>query len=180
MSNFGTGEKISAACREQYTYNAETGVLTRISGAAPHTNIGPVTAVGVDGYYYTRVCRKQIAAHRIAWFLVHGRWPTGQIDHINGNQLDNRLANLREVDAAQNQWNSKLRKDNKSGYKGVYQRRNGSFISYISVRGKRLNLGTFPTAEIAHAAYRMASEQYHGQFANPTGIRSVATPEKQG
>jgi hypothetical protein len=86
------------------------------------------------------------------------------IDHINGNTLDNRKSNLRVCTPTENRINSKVRKDNKSGYKGVHQRGNRWWAELVS-KGKRYRFGSFLTPEDAAKAYDRAARKYHGEFA---------------
>ena len=58
-----------------------------------------------DGYRHMKINHKCYLAHRLAWLYVHGEWPDGQIDHINGNRKDNRIENLRLVCNKQNSEN---------------------------------------------------------------------------
>lgn len=60
-------------------------------------------------------------AHRLAWLYAYGRWPSGQIDHINRDNSDNRLSNLRDVDSRTNARNKGLYKRNKYGISGIYK-----------------------------------------------------------
>lgn len=88
-----------------------------------------------------------------------------EVDHINGNGLDNRRSNLRIVTHAENMLNARPRADNTSGFKGVsFHRATGKWQSGIRINGKRRGLGLFATPEDAHAAYCAASEALHGQF----------------
>ena len=87
-------------------------------------------------------------------------------DHINGNILDNRRANLRTCTNSQNQANSKLRKDNTSGYKGVnFIPKTKNWQASIRLKGKKLYLGHFVNKELAARAYNSAAKLYFGKFA---------------
>lgn len=117
-----------------------------------------------DGYWIIALGGRQHYAHRLAWLLAYGVWPTNQIDHINGVRDDNRLANLRDVPRAYNQQNlHRAEKDNRStGVLGVKkEHRNDTYYARIGVSGKQRHLGTFPTAEEAHQAYLQAKRRLH-------------------
>lgn len=94
-----------------------------------------------------------------------------EIDHINGDTLDNRRSNLRFVTRSQNCANQKIRSTNKSGFKGVNWKKpgkrqpTGRWVSRISVGMKRIQLGYFSTAEEAARAYDAAAQHYFGEFA---------------
>ena len=93
------------------------------------------------------------------------RWT--QIDHINGNGLDNRKCNLRFANANQNQHNRKTNKNNKSGYKGVcWHKRHNKWISRISINNKLIHLGLFNDKLDAANTYNNAAIKYYGEFAN--------------
>jgi len=88
------------------------------------------------------------------------------IDHINGNTLDNRKLNLRPCNNQENQWNRKINKNNKSGFKGVYQdKKSGRWRAVISINKKRTHLGSFADPKTAHAVYVESAKKYYGEFA---------------
>ena len=101
------------------------------------------------------------SAHRIIWKMIHNAEPP-EVDHRNGDALDNRLDNLRAADRG---GNSKNRRSQNPLGKGVTRRKTG-FEATIAVNGKDYYLGRFPTAEDAHAAYCEAAKRLHGEFAN--------------
>lgn len=102
------------------------------------------------------------AEHRLAWLYVFGAWPEGDIDHINGNRSDNRIANLRECSRGENLQNTRLRKDNTSGYPGVsFSKSKNRWISRIRVDGKRIWVGTFSDPDSAYNAYLKAKKIHH-------------------
>jgi hypothetical protein len=89
------------------------------------------------------------------------------IDHINGNGLDNRRANLRLATVAQNAWNSKKRNP-RSGYKGVwFAAEKGLWRAAIVYHGRRIHLGYFKDKIAAAKAYDIAARKYYKQFARP-------------
>jgi hypothetical protein len=89
------------------------------------------------------------------------------IDHINGNGLDNRRANLRLATVAQNAWNSKKRNP-RSGYKGVWFAADKDlWRASIVCHGRRIHLGYFKDKMAAARAYDTAARKYYGEFAKP-------------
>jgi hypothetical protein len=94
-------------------------------------------------------------------------FPEGkQVDHINGNPLDNRRANLRICENAQNNRNKGLTKASTSGYKGVsFSKQIGKWRAYIVTNYRQTSLGLFDNPLDAAKAYNVAALKYHGEFA---------------
>ena len=129
-----------AAVKDRLSYNPDTGEIRRGDRPA-FTSVNKNTP---RGYYVGKLSNVQMYAHRVAWALQTGDWPVGQIDHINGDSLDNRWANLRDVTAEQNQKNRKLNRNNKSGVSGVfYWHKVEAWRVQIKHRGKMLWIGDF-------------------------------------
>ena len=112
-----------------------------------------------------RVLGVSFSEHRVAWAIYHGEWPDLQIDHLNGDPSDNRLANLRLATNQMNSCNSKLPRNNKSGRIGVNLTKYGSWRAEICVHQKRIHLGCFDSFEAACAA-RVAAEREYGFHPN--------------
>ncbi len=88
-----------------------------------------------------------------------------QVDHINGNGLDNRKINLRIATSQQNNHNQRMRKDNKSGYKGVsWSNTAKAWKAQIRLFGKTINLGFFDCPKSAYEIYCDASIKLHKDF----------------
>lgn len=119
-----------------------------------------------NGYLVHRFFGCNLRAHRIAFALMTGRWPSHDIDHQNGVRDDNRWNNLREATRSQNLRNSALRPHSRSGFKGVYQPKGKqSFTAYISIGNRKVHLGQFRTAAEAHARYMQAAKNVAAGFA---------------
>ena len=103
-----------------------------------------------------------ILLHRVIMAAPDGL----EVDHRNGNGLDNRRDNLRVATHADNMKNTRMRGNNTSGFKGVYwDNFTGRWMAAIGHQGKFKNLGRFDTAEEAHAAYSAAATELFGEFA---------------
>ena len=114
--------------------------------------------------------RSQWAGNRYVKVKLHRvlmNAPDGlQVDHIDGNGLNNRRCNLRLVTNTQNCWNQRRAKNNTSGYRGVsFDARRGCWQANIRVNGKLKYLGRFETPKDASAAYDAAALKAFGQFA---------------
>ena len=150
--------------REVLTYDEATGVFRWKIRVAQRAKAGDVAgSAHSDGYRHIRVDGAMYKLHRLAWLYVYGRWPSAHIDHVNGIRDDNRLANLREADNAQNHQNKKrAQSNNASGYLGVcWHSQNRKWRAQIQAEGKKVQLGYFDTPEEAHAAYLKAKAELH-------------------
>lgn len=109
---------------------------------------------------------KRYFQHRLIWLYVHGVWPNGFIDHIDGDPKNNRIENLREASCTENLWNTRRSRKNTSGYKGVsWDRKTCSWRAYVTANGKTHWLGNFQTKEAAFAARVATADKLHGEFA---------------
>lgn len=157
--------------KELFSYNEESGRLIWKSRPKwSRVKIGSdVGSLSSCGYSHVYLGGKTYLTHRIIWLYVYGRWPVNEIDHRNGDKLDNRLANLREATINQNKQNRRISRRNKTGFKGVYIAPYGKYRAAIEImidgRRKTIHLGSHNTPESAHAAYQMAAQKYHGEFA---------------
>ena len=107
-----------------------------------------------DGYIVVRVNRTGYQASRVIWAMIHGAFPTEQIDHINHYRSDNRICNLREATSTENNRNRTLANNNTSGFVGVtWSRRQRKYKAMIGLNGVQKYLGYFDTKNDAKAAY---------------------------
>jgi hypothetical protein len=151
-------------------YDAETGVLTwkprGVSGWDKRWAGKPAFNCHWNGYRVgVLLGRRSIGAHRVAFKLVHG-FDAPEIDHINGDRADNRIANLRSVTTTENRRNAARPRHNTSGCVGVHFKKDKQkWVAYISLADRYTHIGYFPTKEGAIAARKQA-ERDHGFHPN--------------
>lgn len=154
--------------RELFIYESD-GRLRRIKGGLKKH---PSAKAG-NGALQAWADGKVWYIHHLVW-IYHYDWPLPyHIDHINRDRADNRVENLRAATKSQNAFNSKIRSDNTSGFKGAYfdkcQAGKKKWKARIQVNGKGISLGCFETVEEASKAYNKAVLRYAGEFANVGG-----------
>lgn len=114
-------------------------------------------------YHHCLLLHREILARMLGRELL----TTEEVDHINGNGLDNRRENLRLANRAQQNRNTRMKRNNTSGFKGVsYHKPNNRWCAYITVNSKTVYLGSFLTPEEAHEAYCKKATEVYGEFAN--------------
>lgn len=144
-------------------YDPETGIFRWRLRTARRVIVGSIAGDIANGYRRISLDGKKHWAARLAWLYVHGVYPKGQIDHIDGDPLNNRIHNLRDVSHAVNQQNQKRpHRQNKVGMLGVVcDRRSGKFLAKICLNGKTKFLGSYASAIEAHQAYLSAKRNLH-------------------
>ena len=104
-------------------------------------------------------------AHRLVYLLHHGYLPQ-YIDHIDGNRLNNFIANLRPATKSQNALNKRLDEKNTSGYRNVYwHKAYKKWRVSLMVARKTIHIGSFDDLELAGLVATEARKKYHGEFA---------------
>jgi len=111
-------------------------------------------------YKVVKIYGKEYKIHRIIWALHNGSFPKGQIDHIDGDTLNNRIDNLRDVDNITNSKNRAIQSNNKSGYHGISVLPSGNYRVRINDNKKRISVGTFPDFDSAYKARLEAEIKY--------------------
>lgn len=157
------GELTAEFVRSILDYDPETGAFRW------RTRRGTVAAGSVagrfdrDGYREISINRRTYRAHRLAWLMTYGAWPSKDIDHINGLPYDNRISNLRDVTPSKNMQNLRRgHRDSKSGLLGAHWRAaSNTWHSTIKLRGAEHYLGKFDTEIEAHRAYVDAKRKLH-------------------
>jgi hypothetical protein len=118
-----------------------------------------------NGYCYVNIDRKPIKFHRIVFLYCHGYLPE-VIDHINGIRHDNRVENLRLANKEENCLNSKMPKNNSSGFKNVsWSKVANKWTVQMTVNKKYTNFGYYKDIELADLVAQEARSLYHGAFA---------------
>ena len=152
--------------RDMFYYDSDTGLFTRLKTTSSNAIAGMIAGgVRPDGYVYIQFAGRRYYAHRLAWLYVHGHFPVGEIDHVDGDPSNNRLNNLRDVSKSVNQQNLKRAKShNPHKLLGVrFDKRTSKnpWVTRIVTNKKVVHLGCFSSAEEAHQAYLTAKRQHH-------------------
>lgn len=173
--------------RERLKYDPDTGVFLWTGRGCKRLNhclIGrPAGSLTPNGYIGIELGHGRFAAHRLAWKYVHGADPTGEIDHINGDRTDNRIANLRDTSRAENARNMCLPSHNKSGVIGVcFKQDRGKWMASIKINRRIHYLGNFHDKADAIAARKAAEARFrfhpnHGRPANGMPASPALSPE---
>ena len=152
--------------KQHLNYNPETGVF--VWRYNPNRNAqwnfmwpGKVAgSVTEKGYCRIRLLNKGIRAHRLAFLYVYGYMPK-EVDHIDGDKLNNKIDNLRDVTHSENMRNAKKYPTNTTGVTGVtYRKSADKWLAYITVHQKRIHGGIFNTKEEAVAARQRLEKKY--------------------
>lgn len=153
--------------REVLDFDQKLGIFTWKAKTSPQSrvNVGDVAGSADNGYTRIRIDGKLHKAHRLAWFWLHGKWPTKDIDHRNGARSDNSESNLREVNRTTNSQNRRSANSLSStkllGVKRESGPRSKPFRAMIKVDGKRVHIGYYADPMDAFKAYVEAKRKLH-------------------
>ena len=129
-----------------FDYNADNGEITRHGKKCG--------SVSNRGYLVIQNMGVKIMAGKLAWILYYGKEPYGVIDHINGDRLDNRIVNLRDVTQRENMLNKKTHREGREP--GWFKTWYGKYQANIKINGKPKYLGEYDTQQQASEAYKKA------------------------
>lgn len=125
--------------------------------------------LGSNGYPVGRPpgSRNAVALHR---FLIFGLENGGLVDHRDGNTLDARRGNIRKATYQGNARNTRIAKNNSTGFKGIRLTARGRWNARITVDRREIHIGNYATKEEAAAAYDEAARRLHKEFASPNDL----------
>jgi hypothetical protein len=128
---------------------------------AKHAGQEAFTSVSSKGYHTGGILGRVYSAHRVAWALYYGSWPTSDLDHINRVRTDNRICNLRASTGALNGHNKTMPNKHSSFVGVTWFAPTGTWVAKVSKDRKTYHVGTFSDpVEAARARDRKARELY--------------------
>lgn len=159
--------------KELFEYEEDTGRLRRLKAIGAKKSGSYATSKTKQGYLQAQIDGRTYTVHRLVYLYHFGEFPT-MLDHINSDKVDNRLTNLRVATSTQNACNTKKRKDNTSGTKGItYCNTHKAWLAKVNKDSKvvvsKTFKGSFDDETIKQEAINWittARQQHHGEFAN--------------
>ena len=132
-----------------------------------------------QGYLRAQLCGRLLRASRVAWAIYYGRWPVGDVDHIDRIRTHDWIENLRDRSRSGNLQNKGIDGRNTSGANGVsWASERAKWNAYITTKGKRKNLGYFDDLGAAIEARRAAEVQFWG-YEKPLCDRVAPLTDRQ-
>ena len=152
-----------------YSYDETTGEFRLIKGRGGR-RAGTIAGWVNAGVRFISVDNQMRLAARVAWAHYYGEWPKTLIDHIDGDRLNNAIANLRLATFQQNMWNRAARKSS-SGRKGVcWDKQKNLWVAQITQNRKHIFIGRFKTVEEASDAYEKVATELRGAWHRPNQV----------
>ena len=154
-------------------YDPDTGIFTWKVSNTNRVKVGQIAGYLCphqknpnQKYYKIGINGKLYMLHRLAFYYVTSIDPAkNEVDHINGNSLDNKFKNLRLANRANNTKNCRKHKDNTSGFKGVsWDKKLKKWRAQIKVNNKQINLGSYTNKFYAAVVYTRAAKHYFGEW----------------
>lgn len=137
--------------RELLDYDPCTGVFTRKVAINKYPANAPAGGPNMKGYWSVTVDGRRYLAHVLAWFFMVGEWPPHEVDHRDGDGLNNRWLNLRSATHKQNLENRK-----RAGCGVTWDAKRGKWVAQIKHQYRRVFLGRFQDKQDAIAARQTA------------------------
>lgn len=167
-----TNKHILSHCEliEALTYDPNTGIFTWVRPSKYHSDLvgekagHPYMCGKNKEYTAIQINGRKYKASRLAYLYMTGKHPKHLIDHINGNSLDDRWENLREVTHTQNMWNLSLRSKSSGLPMGVRKTRCGKYEARIRKNGELETIGVFDSPDNAHNSYIAKRREYFGKY----------------
>jgi len=157
-----TDEQLKMFIKEKFIYDCESGIVRWKEipkYGRPNSGIlGTKSISHKITYLKANLFGRSVFVHRIAWFLYYNEWPVLNIDHIDGNGLNNRINNLRHVTTRENQ-NNRIIHRNGRLVGCSYHKLAKKWMARIRCGQQRIHLGLFNTEQEAHERYLQARKE---------------------
>lgn len=158
--------------KTRLTVDVESGRAYWIDATKHHAPLngkeaGSIRAGNINNkhYWHIKIDGTPFKRSHIVFLFATGQWPKEQIDHINGNSLDDRITNLREATQLQNSWNHKTRAKKEGTPMGIRKIPSGKYQARIACNKKQYTIGVFAELCDAVSAYQSKRKELFGEYA---------------